>query len=513
MSSEKSSDVPASAGTPNVVIIMTDQQRADLCAREGYPLDTTPHLDSLARGGTWFNRAYTAVPACLPARVSMLTGRWPQATRIRHNSFRLRELECAPVYATDFFGMMRERGYRTSLCGKNHSHLTPERVDYWSAYGHSAGLGRPDRTAEESAFDDYLDSLDHRADFNPAPFSLECQGPVRATRDAIRWIEEDRERPFFLWLSFAEPHNPYQVPEPYFDMFPPDSLPGLESSREAWKGRGYKWEYTRRLGQQGFPDYAEQIDRARSNYHGMLRLIDDQVRRFTDYLASAGLSENTIIVFVSDHGDFVGEYGLMRKGPEVPNCLMRVPMLWTGPGIAQSPRPHDAHVSLVDIMPTVAEAVGVPIPAGVQGRSLWPLLTGRDYPVEEFTSIYGEQGMGGLHFTDDREVVDPMEDGLIPGRAFDCLNSRSQSGFMRTVRKGDWKLDFDMQGRGQLYNLADDPLELSNLYGSAATRGVEREMLAELLAWSIRAGDPLPLPNARYRMKNDPRNYWAPYRS
>lgn len=120
--------------------------------------------------------------------------------------------------------------------------------------------------------------------------------------------------------------------------------------------------------------------------------------------------------------------------------------------------------------------------------------------------------MGGLHYVDDTELVDPTDDGLRPGVAFDCLNSRSQSGTLRTVRKGDWKLDFDMQGRGQLYCLADDPFELQNRFGDPDVAETERDMLAELLTWTLRVSDPLPLPVRRYRLKTDPRGWWTPYR-
>ena len=245
----------------------------------------------------------------------------------------------------------------------------------------------------------------------------------------------------------------------------------------------------------------------------MLLLIDDQVKRFVEFLEQSGRLDNTTVVFVSDHGDLAGEYGLVRKGPEMPDCLMRVPMPWFGKGIERQTGPDPAHVSLVDLMPTLCEAVGRELPPGVQGRSLWPMLSGGEWPAGEFESVYAEQGMGGLHIADRTEVIDPHEDGLADGVFADELNSRSQSGTMRMIRKGDWKLDFDMQGRGQLYNLAEDPVELHNRYGSPETREIERELLSELLAWSLRAQDPLPLPNLRYRMKFDPRNYWAPYRA
>jgi arylsulfatase A-like enzyme len=244
----------------------------------------------------------------------------------------------------------------------------------------------------------------------------------------------------------------------------------------------------------------------------MLRLIDDQVKRFVSHLAMRGLDENTLVIFVADHGDFVGEYGLVRKGPEVPELLMRVPMSWTGPGIVADSAPSNAFVSLADVMPTLCEAVGVPLPDGVQGRSLWPLLTGRDYPEAEFASVYGEHGFGGLHYTASDLIVPLEEDGLNPSVSFDCLNSRSQSGTMRMLRRGDWKLVCDMQGNGQLYNLADDPLELDDRYDDPGVVEIQHALVAELLAWTLRAQDPLPLPRRRYVMKTDPHNYTAPYR-
>ena len=491
---------------PNIAIIMTDQQRADVCAREGFVLDTTPYLDQLASQGLWFDRAYTASPTCLPARVSLFTGRFPSATGTRCN-----QNHAASVYEKDLLDVLTEQGYKTALCGKNHSHMTQDRFDFFSPYGHGGGSGE-DRTEAERAFDEYLRSLHSRADLEPTPFPVECQGPYRAASDAMAWVDSVKDETFFLWLTFAEPHNPYQVPEPYFSMFPLESSPPTLSSQSGWENRGFKYQFTKELGRRGFLDYDKQIPRARSNYFGMLRLIDDQVKRFVEFLEARDLRDNTIIVFVSDHGDFVGEYGLVRKGPEMPECLARIPMIWTGPGIIGSPQPHEAHVSLVDVMPTLCEVIGVHLPNGVQGRSLWPLLTGRDYPKEEFSSVYVEQGMGGLHYVEGDALVNPEDDGLRPGVGFDELNSRTQSGTMRMLRKGDWKLAFDMQGHGQLYNLAEDPVELENLYGKAEVAQIQTEMLAELLAWTLRAQDPLPLPDRRYVVKTDARNYWAPYR-
>ncbi len=492
---------------PNFVIIMTDQQRADLRRLEGFALDTTPFLDELARRGLWFDKAYTTMPACLPARVSMLTGRYPSATRARTNHNK----EDA-TYSRDLIDVLREHGYRTALCGKNHSHLTGERLDHYFPLGHGGGFGDA-RTDAEKAFDAYLHQLQHRADFAPAPFPLETQCPWRAVTASINWLDSlDGDDPFFLWLSFPEPHNPYQAPEPYFSLFPPESLPPNASDVSDLEGKSFKYQWTRHIGEVAFPDYAAQLPRARANYLGMLRLIDDQVKRFVEYLDAAGMRDNTHLIFLSDHGDFVGEYGLVRKGPELPEVLTRIPFSWAGPGIAPQAEPHEAHISIADIMPTICDLIDVPLPTGVQGRSLKPILLDEDYPQEEFASAYVEHGFGGLHYTADDDY-DPTEDGLRPGIAFDELNGWSQSGTLRALRRGDWKLIFDMQGAGQLYDLSRDPFELDNLYNRPEFAAIQGDLLAELLAWALRLQDPLPHPRRRYQFKADPRNYWAPHRS
>ena len=329
----------------------------------------------------------------------------------------------------------------------------------------------------------------------------------------MHWIDGTPRSadPFFLWLSFPEPHNPYQVPEPYFSMFPPETLPPTLSDRSALDVKGFKYQWLRHIGETAFPDYEEQLPRARSNYLGMLRLIDDQVRRFFDYLDSKGLRDDTIVIFLSDHGDYVGEYGLVRKGAELPEVLIRIPFVVVGPGVLASDGPHPAHVSMADVMPTICEAMGIDIPRGVQGRSLWALLTGEEYPKEEFDSAYSEHGFGGLHYTADDDFG-AHGDGLSPAIGFDELNGWSQSGTMRAIRKGDWKLVFDMQEHGQLYNLAEDPVELNNLFDQPDYADIQSKMLAGLLGWTLRAQDPLPRPRRRYRFKSDTRNYWFPYR-
>lgn len=487
---------------PNIIIIMADQLRADLLKREGYPLNTMPFADSLACNGTWFNKAYTAAPASGPARVSMITGRFPKATHVRSNH----NLKDA-VYGKDIFQVAHEQGYKTALVGKNHTFLTAKDVDYWDPYNHD---GQPSDTKSEKAadFDKYLKTLDMYFGEKPSPYGVEAQMPYRMVDDASGWIGKLGGQPFLMWFSMAEPHNPYQTCEPYFSMFPPASLPPMRTSAKDRATKGKEYELLAEMMGMGHVGYEANLPQLRSVYHGMLRMIDDQIARLVSELKRQGVYDNTIIVFVADHGDFAGEYGLMKKGVGLDNPLTHIPMQWSGPGIKASRTAHDAHVSIVDIFPTACEIMGAEIPMGVQGRSLWPLLQGKEYPKKEFESVMAEDGYGGMYYTKE-DGTDYRAEGALQkkGLFFDELNTWTQSGSMRMLRKGEWKLVYDMDGNGLLYNLANDPSELKNLFDDKSCEAIKTELLQDLLRWEISTQDPIPVPRQRYRFKRNPHNY------
>lgn len=471
----------------NIIIMMTDEQRADHRAAEGFELDTMPGLDRWEEQGSSFPIAYTPSPVCTPARCSMLTGRYPKATGIR-------ALDAADQIRmeTDLFGHLCQAGYDTALIGKNHSHVSETDVDHYSQYRHWSGPIRPDNEQRDRRFNQWMHSSSGPLIEEPCPYPLEQQFPYRIVSESMDWLRGRNGRPFCLWMSIPEPHSPYQVPEPYYDMFPPESLPDCVGP-EALESKPELWQFNHKLELHHDPMRMEKTGRYRSNYCGMLRLIDDQLGRFFRFLEKSGLADSTVVVYTSDHGDFVGDYGLWSKGAGLPECLTRVPMIWRGPGIAsQAPQ---AHVSLVDIFPTICEALGLHMPDGIQGRSLWPILRGRDWPTEEFGSIYSENGIGGVPFSPDEVDWDAWPQLLgKPGESTFAseLNSVSQSGHRKMVRKGRWKLVYDPYGASELYDLDDDPQELNNLYASSRAREVRQELIEELLNWSIRTEDTLP---------------------
>ena len=213
---------------PNVVIIMTDQQRADLCGREGFPMAVTPFVDSLALSNVWFDKAYTVAPASMPARCSMFTGRYPTATHVRtnHNTPDM-------YYKKDMLEVFKEQGYKTALLGKNHAHVKGKYF-HW-------GKNQRD-TQEDKDFAFFLNNKARGQYLEATPFPAEAQNPVKMVTKALAWAEQQKDSAFFMWVSMPEPHNPYQISEPYFSMFSPEKIPATLTSRNDLSKKGNKYE-------------------------------------------------------------------------------------------------------------------------------------------------------------------------------------------------------------------------------------------------------------------------------
>jgi len=434
----------------------------------------------------------------------MFTGRYPSCHKVRTNH-NIADV----VRGDDILDVVKRAGYKTALCGKNHTYRALKDFDYVKATGHLGTKDDGTFSDEQKEFEDFLSASKHMESHVPSPGGVENQHPYRNVSAAFDFIDNHRgDDPFFMWLSFAEPHNPYQVPEPYFDMFPPESLPPVACGAECCelKGSDYVWErkaWEYVLGE----DCEKRIARTRSNYHGMLRLIDDQFRRFMEGLETRGLRDNTVVVFLSDHGDFVGEYGLIRKGVGLPEVLCRITMAWQGPGFV-SRCDNESCVNLVDILPTVCELCGEPVSFGNQGKSLVPLLRGEKVPEKEFDTAFCEFGHGGLYWNE-KDKLTPADDRCITdGTTFACISSWTSGGQLRALRKGDMKIIMDMMGNGQLYDLKRDPYEINNIWSASEYAAQKTDMLAELTAAILRADDPIPAPHNRYRSKRHPRGYW-----
>lgn len=502
---------------PNIIFIVSDQHRAGLTKRSGFPLDTSPTLDKLADRGVGFDHAYCTSPLCVPSRISMLTGRWPDAHRVRmnlaaHDAF----------FEKDLYQVARESGYKTGLAGKNHTYLKEDALDFWRSYSHWDGYIPAGAPKEYKEYDQWLGHLKANAALTPTPFPVEVQYPYRIVSDSIEFIDKCGDEPFILQVGFPEPHDPEQAPKPYWDMFPPESLPERCGGPEKLAQLGFRAQWLYGLENSSFQS-EKYWRRYNSNYFGMLRLLDDQLARLHQHLEKKNLADDTVIVYLADHGDYLMDYGLARKGVGLPECLTRIPMVWSGGGVKPSSIGSTAFVSNADVMPTFCEIMGAEIPRGVQGRSLWPLLQGEEFPKEEFRSIYSTAGLGGLYYQASDNI--PYSAASLPtgasaadptyGIGWDELDKVTQSGLQKMVRMGDWKLIYDMMGYGQLYNLATDPCELKNLFNDQSAQAKQQELMAELLMWTIRSQDSLPTgpQNWKYQTKwAKQHNWYTPYR-
>lgn len=435
----------------------------------------------------------------------MLTGRWPQAHRVRMN------LDARDaVFTKDLYQVAKEAGYKTGLAGKNHTYLKRHDLDFWREYGHTGGWQGPNPSPDVVAYDHWIHNLGGKLVTKPTPFPLETQFPYRIVSDALDFMDAAAGRPFILQVGFPEPHPPEQVPEPYWSMFPPEQVPNRCAGPEVLKKMGYRAEWLHNFESADDPPSDQQNWRRYvSNYLGMLRLLDDQLQRMLDSMRQKGLLENTVIVYLADHGDYVMDYDLGRKGVGLYECLTRIPMVWSGYKVRPSSVGTSAFVSMADVMPTFCEIMGADIPHGVQGRSLWPLLQGEEYPREEFRSIYSEVGVGGLYYDKSDHIP------YAHGHGSDTLNKVTQSGLQKMVRMGDWKLVYDMMGYGQLYHLPSDPCELNNLFGSPEVTKHQARLVSELLMWIIRTQDSLPTgpQDQKYQTKWPKlHNWYTPYR-
>lgn len=205
---------------PNIVLVVVDQLTYGLSKATGYPLDTCPTLDGLQRRGVGFERNYCTMPLCVPSRISMLTGRWPEAHRVRMN------LDAGNAYfEKDIYQVAKDRGYRTAMLGKNHTYLKKADVGTLREYFHDGGPRDGDISAEEAAYDKWLRERHFDVVNEPTPFPLTTQLPYRIVSDALKFIDGAGSQPFFMQISIPEPHDPEQVPAPYWNMFPPDAIP------------------------------------------------------------------------------------------------------------------------------------------------------------------------------------------------------------------------------------------------------------------------------------------------
>jgi arylsulfatase A-like enzyme len=365
---------------PNVVLIQVDQWRGDCLSIEGHPVVHTPWLDQLALQGVRFPRAYASCPTCIPARASLMTGLSPAS----HG--RVGYLDGVPWdYTTTLAGEFTRHGYQTQAVGKMHVYPERTQLGFQHVLLHDGYLhfARQRRHGDLTQTDDYLpwlrertgrfdaDYFDHGIGCNssvarPWPYEEYLHPTNWVTSNGIDFFRRrDPRKPFFLYLSYHRPHQPYDPPQWAFDQYLDAPMPAPPVGDWASLLEPYG---------NGQPDslYSEAdtrfLQRARAGYYGHMTHIDHQINRFLEVLKEYGLEENTWVCFVSDHGEMLGDHNLYRKSYPYEGSA-RVPLILRGPkGCEVEPGTvNDRVVELRDVMPMLLECAGLPVPGCVEG--------------------------------------------------------------------------------------------------------------------------------------------------
>ena len=368
------------AGKTNILFIMDDQHRGDCLGCCGHPTVKTPHLDRLAAEGARFTSAYSSTPTCTPCRAALLTGLAPW------NHGMLGYARVAEQYPYEMPGALKEAGYYTCSIGKNH--WTPQRNKHSLDECILDESGRVEDAEFKSDYRCWFSSMaptqDPDAtgigwnDYTAAPYALdERLHPTQWTGDvAVNFIEQyNKENPFFLKVSFARPHSPYDPPRRLWEMYKDADIPARHIGE--WAGRfAERSDDTDHL---WHGDLGEEAARtARIGYYGNITFIDEQIGRIREALEARGLLENTLILFVSDHGDMTGDHHLWRKSYAY-EASAHVPMLIRWPERllkARRGQSLEQPVEIRDIFPTFLDAAGATPSAPLDGKSLLELVRG-----------------------------------------------------------------------------------------------------------------------------------------
>jgi arylsulfatase A-like enzyme len=477
---------------PNIIFIVTDALRATALGLYGNPDVRTPHLERMAEEGVIFDWAYCANPSCVPSRCAVFTGRYPHTCRSRVNFVLLHPEE------RTFPQELGAAGYELAHSGKNHAYpyqgpnSLHEVFDWVYEVSHSGPVA-PNPDPEIQAYQRFLrkifvDDVKHLGEpWFPAktPFRKEICNTHLTVEGALCYLRNAKE-PFFLHCSIPEPHTPYTAPEPYASMYDPEKIRLPENYRDDLTTKPTYQKITQMV-QRMDTEPEHRVREALAMYYGMINFIDDEVGRLLDYLRDTGLGERTIVVFTADHGEYVGEHGMISKANQLYDSLMRVPLLIWWPGVIQSGLRFNYLMEQIDLAPTLLELCGVAIPPGTQARSFASLLLGGNYQPRE--AVFAESGMEGPPTTMEqaRALMDSQLAYHWGGKPY------SWRGRAKMIRTQRWKYCYYLDGQHELYDMIADPLELHNLAEDPGYKDLIVDFRKQLLDWCIATEDTLPV--------------------
>lgn len=446
-----------SAPKYNVLFIAADDLNNDLGCY-GNPYVKSPNIDKLAKNGVRFDRAYNQFPLCSPSRTSLLTGMRPDQARVFDLKVHFREHHPDLVTLPQLF---KNNGYYTARVGKIYHYGVPGQIgtsglDDPASWNHFVNPKGRDKEEEDQVINLTPNrGLGSSLSWHQADGTDEEQTDGMIVTEAVKLLTETREEPFFLAVGFFRPHTPYIAPKKYFGLYPPATVPlprELENDLDdipeaALFTKPPHWG----IGE-------EDRRKVLGAYYATVSFMDAQVGRLLDALERLGLSDNTIVVFWSDHGYNVGQHGQWMKQSLFENSA-RVPLIISVPNGLRG-QTSGRTVELLDIYPTLAELCGLKAPAHIQGKSLLPLL--KNPRARWDKPAYTQVRRGDF--------------------------------FGRSVRTERWRYnEWDWGAKGkELYDHENDPDEFYNLAGKKKYAKVEKEMAALLREGFLPGNNHLP---------------------
>lgn len=453
----------------NVMFVICDQMRGDAMSCLGHPNANTPNIDRLSREGVLFENAYCNSPVCAPSRVSMFSGLYPHQTgRLSNLPWNAPYLKFENTIASHF----ADRGYNLGWIGKNHTYES-EALNQFDT--------KSIRAREKfRSYSRYVPPHWHSDTFLPQ----EMCNPRKNTDEAIAYLEERArqnktadKQPFFLHVSYFDPHPPYMAPANFTakycsaDMQLPNFFPPAKISQrldDFW--RGFRMDKVT----------DEDLTETLRYYHASVEWgVDYQLGRLMNALNENGLRENTLVIFTSDHGDFMGHHRLVRKGMFFYDSLLHVPMIWSAPKhLPQHTRRKDL-VQLLDIFPTLADMTGGGIPDYCEGASLKPALQGesltRDtlYTSGGYGDIDPEVNHPGIDLTDEDDT--PIHTRIMR----QCMDPQHR---FKMIRNKDWKLIINEAHEPELFSTKGVNIDRENVIANVPASTI-RPLEQQLNSW------------------------------
>ncbi len=445
---------------PNILLIMCDQLRADALGCAGNWVKT-PHVDRIAREGIRFTNCVTNSPVCLPARVSMATGRYPHNTDVWDNCpYEL------PEGTPTWMAAIRDSGYRTSVFGKTALHRGGPDLRKFEFKLHAYGLDDVDEIRGPHATVDVICHMTerwkslglleafrkdmkerggkNRTLVRPSTLPLaEYYDAYVGQRTKDYLHNYKRAQPWFCWVSFAGPHEPWDTPEPFASMYRPEDMPD-PIPRPPPRRRGPTGELDRRFAESpaGGIRNAKEL---RANYAGKVSLIDDQIGQILNEIEARGELDRTVILFTSDHGEMNGDYDLIHKSNFL-NPAVRVPFIIRTPEVRKSSRAgatSDSPVEWFDAGPTLAESAGAKLNYTQFARSVIPSLQNSQTEHRSFA------------------ISELLHEVMYLDR--------------------DWKLMLNRKREPyRLFDVKNDPMEMNDLIGIAEHERLMKELKGEI---------------------------------